>query len=251
MVTKAADTPKEPGTAVVTWKDRMAAVTAQAQQTEASKGGFLSFKSGRLSYDDTPIAGDKINVIVADFVLENTWYVDDYNAMKPASPACYALGREEEGLVPHADSEDQQHPQCADCPMNEWGSYRKGGRGKDCKNTRRIAVIPADVLVKGPEAIKKANVVMCKLPVTSIKIFSKFVNQVTRVLGKPPFGVVVELSLTPNPATIFQVNWKILENVTDETLLQALYEKHVSIEKMMFQPYPKIDGEPVNKSTKY
>ena len=95
---------------------------------------------------------------------------------------------------------------------------------------------------------------MCKLPVTSIKIFSKFVNQVAQVLKTPTFGVVVELSVTPNPATIFQVNWKVLDQVSDETVLQALLEKHEASQKLLFQPYPKMDDEPAppaSKSTKY
>lgn len=248
---------KEPGTAIVTWKEKMAAVTAQASAMAAPKGGFLSFKSGRLSYDDTPIPGDKINVVVIDFLLENTWYKDDYNAMKPASPSCYAFGRDESELEPHDDCEAPQGSEestlCADCPNNEWGSDRKGGRGKDCKNTRRIAVIPADTLLKGPDAIRKASVVMCKLPVTSIKLFSKFVNEVTKVLDVPMFGVIVELSLTPNPATIFQVNWKVMNKIDHQDILEALYHKYVANEKDMFQPYPKMeeDAPAASASKKY
>lgn len=232
---------KVQGTAIVSWKDKMAMVTARAAATEAPKGGFLSFKSGRLSYDDNAIPGDKLNVVVIDFVLENGIFREKYNALKPASPMCYALGREEDELMPHEFCEEPQHTDCGSCPNNEWGSDPDGGRGKACKNTRRIGVIPADAILKGVEAIKKSNVVMCKLPVTSIKIFSKFVNQVTRVLNRPPFGVIVELSLTPNPATIFQVNWKIMEEITDDAILEALYEKSVATEKLMFQPYPKME----------
>jgi hypothetical protein len=244
---------KEPGTAIVTWKEKMAMVTAQAAAMEAPKGGFLSFKSGRLSYDDTPIPGDKMNVVIIDFLLENGMFREKYNAMKPASPMCYAFGREESELKPHPDCEEPQHTDCATCPNNEWGSDPEGGRGKACKNSRRIAVIPADTLLSGVDAIKKANVVMCKLPVTSIKIFSKYVNQIVKVLEKPPFAMVTELSLTPNPATIFQVNWKAVDEVRGDDLLQALYEKHVATEKLLFQPYPKMeeDTAPATANKKY
>lgn len=248
-------TEQKPGTAVVTWKEKMAKVAAQAAASEATKGGFLSFKGGRLSYDDTYIPGDKLNVIVIDSLLENTWFEGEYNANKPAAPACYALGRVEEELVPHEESSIPQHQTCVDCPKNEWGSDRRGGRGKDCKNTRRIAVIPADVLTAEDPiaAIKKANVVMCKLPVTSIKAYSKFINGVVKVLGKAPFNVVAELSVTPSDINLFSVNWKVLEEIKGDDILQALYDKHVSIEKLMFQPYPKMDEEeaPKQASKKY
>jgi hypothetical protein len=185
--------------------------------------------------------------VVVDFVLENSWFVDDYNPLKPTSPACYALGREEADLAPHADSADAQSGQCEGCQHNEWGSNRKGGRGKDCKNTRRIGVIPADTVAKfiagDKDAIRKASVVMCKLPVTSIKAFSKFVNQIVRVLETHPFTMIVELSVTPDPVNQFVVNWKVLDQIKHEDALQQLYEKHMATEKLMFQPYPKMEEE--------
>lgn len=228
-------------TAVVTWKEKMAAVAAQAAAMEQPKGGFLSFKGGRLSYDDNPIPGDKMNVVVIDFALENGIFREKYNALKPATPMCYSLGRDEEELKPHEDCEEPQHTDCATCPNNEWGSDPDGGRGKACKNSRRIAVIPADALTKGHDVLRKTNAVMCKLPVTSIKIFSKFINQIVKVLEVPPFAVVAELSLTPNPSTIFSVNWKIIDQITDMELLQILYDKHVATSKILFQPYPKME----------
>lgn len=243
--------PKAPGTAVVNWRERMTAIQTQAAQMEQPKGGFLSFKGGRLSYNEELIPGDKLNVIVVDFVLENGIYKEKYNPNKPATPMCYALGRIEEEMAPHADSPEPQHIGCVDCPNNEWGSDPEGGRGKACKNSRRIAVIPADVLKGGAEAIKKVQPVLCKLPVTSLKAFSTFINQIVKVLNTTPFAVVAELSVTPS-ANQFQVNWKILDKVEDETLLSALYSKYEATQKMLWAPYPKLDDEPAAKqSTKY
>jgi hypothetical protein len=246
---------KEPGTAVVTWKERAAMVTAQYAAQEAPKGGFLSFKGGRLSYDDTPIPGDKLNCIIVDFVLENTWYGRKYDPANTSPPKCYALGRDEEILAPHEDSEEPQGGEdgmCATCPRNEWGSDPGGGRGKDCKNTRRIAVIPADVLQADDPvaAIKKASLVQCKLPVTSVKAFSKMINQIVKVLGVPPFGVTVELSVSPSD-NMFSVNWKVTDQVHGDEILQALYENNVAAEKVVMMPYPKMEDEAKSDSKKY
>lgn len=250
----------KPGTALMTWKEKMAAVTAQAAAAEAPKGGFLSFKGGNMSYDDNMIPGNKMEVVVVDFLLENGMFREKYNAAKPASPMCYAFGREEADLKPHEDCEEPQHTQCGIpgqegcCPNNEWGSDPEGGRGKACKNSRRIALMSADVLTQGPEAVKKANVVMCKIPVTSIKLFSKFVNECTAVLGVPPFGVITELSTKPHPTSLFTVNWKILDKVVGDDKMEALYNKHVSIKGQMFQPYPAQEEEaaaPAKASKKY
>jgi hypothetical protein len=244
------DAPKS--TAVVTWKDKMAAVTAQAATMEAPKGGFISFKGGNMSYDDNLIPGNQMDVIVVDFLLENNIFREKYNPNKPASPMCYALGREEDELKPHEDCEEPQHTGCIDCPNNEWGSDPEGGRGKACKNTRRIAVIPADALKLGVDGIKKAGVVMCKLPVTSLKNFSTFVNQCVKVMDTPPFGVIVRMSTKPHPTSLFQVHWTILNKVENQEHLEALYDKHVSVEKQLFQPYPKMDEEqaPAPKQSK-
>ncbi len=245
--------PAESTAALVPWKERMAAVVAQAAGMEAPKGGFLSFKGGRMSYDDTPIPGDKMEIIILDHVLENTWYSEPYNALKPATPDCYALGRDESELAPHAESDDPQNDFCSTCPKNEWGSDPNGGRGKACKNTRRIAVIAADVLKadEPAEAIRKASAVMCKLPVTSIKLFSKTINQIVKVLGVAPFAVVVELSVTPHPSNQFQVNWKILHAIENSDMLEALYTKHIGMKDQMFQPYPKLEDEAPKTSGKY
>ena len=243
----------EPGTAVVTWRDKMAAVTKQAASSEAPKGGFLSFKGGNMSYDDVPIPGNVLKVVVVDFLLENAIFKEKYNPNKPASPMCYAFGRDEEDLAPHPDAPEPQNADCATCPNNAWASDPDGGRGKACKNSRRIAIMTADVLDKGPEAIRKANIVMCKIPVTSIKNFSLFVNQCVQALGTPPFGVICELSVKPHPTSLFQVHWKVLEKIEDEDVLQHILAKHLSGEQKMFQPYPVQEEEaaPAPRSKKF
>jgi hypothetical protein len=217
---------------------------------EAPKGGFLSFKGGNMSYDDNMIPGNTMDVIVLDFVLENGIFRDKYNPSKPAAPMCYAIGRDEDELKPHEESEEPQHTDCASCPKNEWASDPEGGRGKACKNTRRIAIIPADCLKHGVESIKKAGMVMCKLPVTSLKNFSTFVNQAVKVMDTPPFGVVVRLSTKPHPTSLFQVHWTILDKIENQEHLEALYDRHIGVSKSLFQPYPKFEEDAPAQSSK-
>lgn len=254
---EAAKTPKEPTTAIVSWRDKMAIVAAQAAQSEAPKGGFLSFKGGRMSYNDEQIPGDKMNVVIIDFLLENTWFKDKYNPLKTAVPACYALGRLETEMKPHEECDEPQNPQCGIsdqegcCPYNEWASDPDGGRGKFCKNTRRIAVIPADTLLQGADAVRKVTPVMCRLPVTSIKNFSSHINKIVKVLQTAPMGVISELSVQPHPSNQFEVIWKIMDQIQNDELMSALVAKHESIQKLMWAAYPKMDDEPAPKSSKY
>lgn len=244
---------KPTGTAVVTWKEKMAAVVAQAAEMEAPKGGFLSFKGGNMSYDDNPIPGNKLSVVVIDFLIENAIFKSKYNPNVPQSPMCYAFGRVEDELKPHPDASEPQHTDCASCPNNEWASNPEGGRGKACKNSRRIAIITSDCL-ESVEKIRKANVVMCKIPATSLKNFSTYVNQVTKVLEKHPFQVITELSAKPHPANMFEVVWKVTAEVMGDDIQEALYNKYMSIQKQMSQPYPANEEEaapaPTGKASK-
>ena len=259
--TAAAEPVKAPGTAIVSWKDKMALVQAQAAASEAPKGGFLSFKGGNISYNDDLIPGNNLGVIVIDFLLENGMFRNKYNPNKPAAPMCYAFGRTEDELKPHPDCEESQHTQCGIsgqdgcCPNNEWGSDPDGGRGKACKNSRRIGIISADMLGQTDtlERIQKSSVVMCKLPVTSIVNFSRYVNQVVKAMETVPFAVTTELSTKPHPASLFQVHWKVTDEIRDQATLEALFAKRESFQKQLHLPYPKFEEEEqsAKKSGKY
>ena len=116
-----------------------------------------------------------------------------------------------------------------------------GGKGKACRNSRRIAILPADVLQKDVPAIGKTKVVIAKIPATSIKNFSSYVTQCAKVLEVPPFAVVTQMSTAPHPTSLFTVNWKIQDEIKNQDALEALYAKRADIAAIMVQPYPKLE----------
>ena len=75
--------------------------------------------------------------------------------------------------------------ECRLCPYNQFGSDVKTGKGKECRNMRRIYM-----MLDGD-----ANIYMLSVPPTSIKDVNK---QLQRIMtsGKPVTSVVVTLSLT-------------------------------------------------------
>ncbi len=222
------------GGAIVAWKDRVAALAKDVAATEKPSGSsYISFKGGRLSLGENYVPGDKILCVILDHVWEYTFFPNAYDPLKPVSPVCYAYGRKEDEMT--VAGEEPQSDSCAGCPRNEWGSDLKGGRGKACKNSRKLAIIHADSL-KGD--IAKAEVVQARIPVTSVKNFSKFATDVANVLHVPPFGVICELSVTPNPTSQFQVNFRVVEKIENDTLLQSLYERHLTMDKLLRTPYP-------------
>lgn len=241
---------KEPGTAVaaptqtavampVNWRDQMKKVAVKSAEAEAPSGGYISFKSGRLSLGDMVQPGDKIEVIVLDYLFHNKYYTTAYDSKVTSSPVCYAFARAEEELEPSQVAEEPQGGEegfCTGCPQNEWGTSPKGGHGKACMNTRRLFLLPAGV-VADPTKVARTEVIQCDLPVTSVKNFSRFVNDLAPA-GVPPFGVVVEMSVKPHEDTLFQVYFKPMEQIKDERILEALANRNWKQEQAAPPKYP-------------
>jgi hypothetical protein len=228
------------------WRDRMKAVAVKTAETEAPSGGFISFKSGRLTIGDQLMPGDKIECIVVDTLLHNKYFDTPYNANKVVPPACYAFAREEVELAPsqgdgkdNPGAEDPQSEYCLDCPMNEWGSDPKGGRGKACTNSRRLFLLPADV-INSPDKASRADFIQCDLPPTSVRNYSKFANEAAAA-GAAPFQFVVELSVKPHDKTLFQVYFKPMEQIKDEAILEALAKRNWTNEQQPMPVYPTKD----------
>lgn len=224
---------EKPGGALVAWKDKMAEMAKDVAAAERVGGNNISFRGGRLYIGEEMVPGDKMTVVVVNHVWEYSYYNTPYNADVPASPVCYAFGRDEDSMEIHG--EDQQSDSCSGCPMNEWGSAGGGSRGKACKNGRKLALMHVDSLAKD---IAKAEVLFARLPVTSVANFQKFATDAAKVLGVPPFGVIVEMSVVPNPKTQFQVHFKILDQIKSDAVLEALFNRHVALDADMRKLYP-------------
>lgn len=259
---------------VVHWKDKMVALTKQTQIAEKPQGGFISLKGGRMSYNDELLPGDKINAIIVDYRFDNELYMKKYDPKNPRSPECFAIVAPGSTLSPWKMdpitgeySTDAEFPQvnegfeCEGCPMNEWGSAGKlegadpTSKGKACKTTRRLHLIAADD-ARSPEAIARASVVTLIPPATSVENFQLVMNQISKVLDAPMFGAVVEISVKPHDRFLYQVHFKILQQITDDDMLQALMAKYEQ-QASRVVTYPKNserDGsapDPRTQSSKY
>jgi hypothetical protein len=94
-------------------------------------------------------AFQKLEIIVVDYTLVHSFWPGPYDADNIVDPDCYANNRIFTDLVPHEDSPDKQAETCAVCPMNQWGSAPVG-KGKACKNSRLLAILPPDGVSKAP-----------------------------------------------------------------------------------------------------
>jgi hypothetical protein len=233
---------------VKTWKEEVAAAADVAKATEdsaASTGSWVSLKGGRISIDGAEATDNQIDVIVLYHVLENQYYESDYDPDVPASPICFAFGRVAPDMAPHADCPAPQHDGCKGCPNSEWGSARKG-KGKACKEVRRLALITADEADDPTSDVR-----LLKIPVMSCKNWTGYVRHLADVLHLPPFAVLTRISLVPDPKSQFRVEFKYLVKVS-EAHLPALLARKRSNEDNLMRPYEVVEAPvPAPKARKF
>jgi len=192
-------------------------------------------------------------VVILDSVLENVYYVEDFDPEAPSAPTCYAFGRDEKTIAPHGEVEKPQCASCVDCEWNKWASSARG-RGKACRNRRRLAVIPAGTLdaagrftaFNEPEAYEAQQVVYLALPPTSINGFGGFVKQVAGALQRPPHGIFTKVKLVPDNKTQFKVTFEALGPVPRE-LLPVVMKRHTEVQQVIEFPYAAKTEVPVAK----
>lgn len=230
-------TPKKPSTELANWDEELAAQAAQAAEVEASTatGQMFSTKSGQLSFNDAPLDNNQMAVVVADAILENVYYGSDYDADNPKGPLCWAFGRDEDNLAPHevaVKAGTSQAKTCAECEHNVFGSADKG-KGKACRNIRRLALIPAGSLDKHgafepfetAEEFETSAIGFLKLPVTSVKGYSAFVKTTAGALRRPLHGIFTKIKVVPDAKSQFKVVFEVLAKVPNE-VMRSVMERH-------------------------
>ena len=234
---------------VVSWDDKLAEAADIAAAVEVSTGGgqFFSVRSGQLQWQDMPLPNNEMAVIVIDSIFENVYYEGKYDPDVPQSPVCFAFDKVGEDLAPHVIVTDAGQSQstegCATCEHNEWGSADVG-KGKACRNTRRLAMIPAGTfsrdgaleLFDEPDHYATTTVGFMKLPVTSVKGYANFVKQVAGTLRRPLYGIVTRVSIVPDAKTQFKVVFEPLEKVPDE-LMDSVITRRKEVESTIDFPY--------------
>lgn len=105
--------------------------------------------------DVGPSADRKLNAKV--------WYAKAFvEGDELAAPDCSS----DDGITPRADSKNKQSDNCATCPKNVWGTGKEG-KGRECGDSKRLAVATADNL-KAP--------MLLTVPAGSLGGFSEYLN---------------------------------------------------------------------------
>lgn len=191
---------KKTSTAVAVKKPTSSAIVSIQEQLKAqlaAQAGKIGAPSGiniRLTQDkkftlpDGSSHAGPLDLVVVDFVSRNMFYEGTYDPNNITSPVCFAINSVPRDMVPSDNSPAKQNDDCPSCPMNQFGS---SGKGKACKNTRLLAVLP-------PDADEDTPLWLLTVSPTAIKGFDGFVGSVARTFQMPPIGVTVSVDFDPN-----------------------------------------------------
>lgn len=220
------------------WLDRLAAHAKETQASEKVASNFFSTKSGVLSFNGMAIPGNTMECIALVSMHENVLYPSRFDAASPESPICYAFSFTGDNMEPHAEAEQRQAQFCKDCPKLKWGTS-DNGKGKACRETRRISLLPASAAASA-ENVVAATAGLLRVPITSVKHWAAYVARLA-AMNVPPFAMITKVSLTPDPKTMFRLDFACVRAIADSTVLDALLRR-IDIEKNnMVSPYPKRD----------
>lgn len=192
------------------------------------EGNKISVKGSKFTYQGGVI-GNELSAVILGFRHENVFYDSKFDPDEPIPPACFAIGNVEAEMVPHPTSPKPQCDNCAECPMNQWGSADTGN-GKACSNRRRIALLDADC-----EDIADAEVAMLNIGPSTLKNWSKYVKDLERKYNRPVFGAVTKITFDEDfdyPVLIFEME----QLIDDVDLLEALIARREQVDPQLDQP---------------
>ena len=209
---------------IALFEDQLAAMAMETVKAEQTGAAFLSTKSGVLTYRGNPVTDNKLSCVILAAPVERLYYDQRYDPTKIVGPKCFAIAQVATGMGPAKNVESPEHSTCEGCPKNEWGSATNGGKGKACRETRRLLVIPADS-IGSPEAVAVAEVAALRPPVTSLKNYATYVQTIAATLKRPPLAVVTEIAVVSDAKTQFKVVFNMVKAIDDMAIIQAIMKR--------------------------
>jgi len=229
-------------TEIVDYEKLLQGMAKTAAATERPSSSTLGCKAGILTMNGEAIKGNKIDMIVIASTYSNLYYEEKWDPDNPTNPVCFAYSPDGENMAPHPASSKPQCETCDKCWANQWKSDPEGGKGKACKNGRKLAGIPADVQA---DEIDKAEVAIQSLPVTSIKFWGNYVNLIALKYGRPPLGMVTTVGAVPDMKHQFHITFEPVRPV-DVSYIKALMDKGALCKDLMekvYDPNPEVSPE--------
>lgn len=215
------------------------ATRAVAKQAASSGGKMINTAGGRWKIDGKPIKSTNVDFIILDNILVNALYEGSFDPNNPASPICFAMGRDLEDMAPHKDSTKPQHKTCDGCPKNDWGSADTG-RGKACKNTIRLAVVPPDSMSNN--AVEKAEIHYLSVPPTSTKNWASYTEELADEHEAQALTAVTNIELEASDKGGFLFLFTFVEKI-EKKFFGPLIDKYKKAAAEIDFPFAKFEDD--------
>jgi len=210
--------------------------TVQLEDTAAVGGNVINTRGGVLSYKKNPVPNNTLLCVVLDSTLVNAYYEEKFDPENPTPPDCFAISQEDaKKMVPHELAMHKQSDTCAKCKQNQWGSSDRG-RGKACKNSRRLILITEDML-ESSDAVASAEAATMSIPPTSSGAWHTYVTQLESILHRPPLGVITEISIKPDAKDQFHIQFKHSDTIDRGDIIEALIAKQEQVRAQLMRPF--------------
>jgi hypothetical protein len=222
---------KKPGKEVQSIQEQLRKDLATLKDRVEPPSGFtISTKGKTFTLPDGTSDTGPMRAIILDWCSANTYFEGLYNPQDIKPPVCWALSRNVAELAPSAKAPKKQHATCKGCPLNEFGSDPQGGKGKACKNGRRV-------LIARPDADETTQPWIISVSPTGLKHYDKYINTLSD-LEVHPIELISEISFEasePFPTLRF----KSIEKHDNVELMWKLKERGQDI---LFQE-PNVEDE--------
>lgn len=131
-------------TAIAQYREQLRKELADLKtRIEPPSSSTISTKAKMFTFPDGSSHAGPLSCVVLDWRAVNTYYTGVYDPANPKPPACWAVSASAQDMGPQKDLEGKKADSCSECAFNVFGSAPVG-KGKACKNTRRLAIAPID-----------------------------------------------------------------------------------------------------------
>jgi hypothetical protein len=227
------------------WEEELKAKAAMARSKEVVGVPRITHKNGILKLDGKKVDGNKITLLIVDYIFTKSYFETGYKDGESSTPVCYAYADKlagDKGMKPHAAvlEKDRQSESCDNCEHNAFGTALQG-RGKRCRDDRKLlCLVQSRDADRDPEAVRTCEMRTTNVPPSSLKSWAGLLAGIEEV---SPTGaiqsVAVELT-TEAQDQAYTLEWTIKDRLDGETVQALLARAEVS-QSLLFAPWPKLE----------
>lgn len=227
---------------IVSWQDRLEQEARALAVAERPPVGTIKMQGAMMMYQDAQLPGNRVDAVVIANIKERRYYPNKFNPDEVELPLCFAHVRDTEEWIPHEEAREQQAPTCADCPYSRYGSDPEPGRrGQACREVRKLALIAADSIELG---VEKAEIALMNVSTTNIKGWSKYVQQLSSEVRRPPWALITTILAKPDNKSQYRLEYSVARLLDmDDDLMAALMKKREQAMEILLTPYTEPEEE--------